>query len=207
MPLVSRKQSALYRRTVVDRSSRLFRERGFKDVSVNDVMNAVGLTHGGFYGNFQSKDALVAEACELAFAQGLETWKARIARNSDARAQRKDLVDGYLTVRSRDDPGAACPTAALVNDVAREPGDAPVRTSYVEGTEALLQILASTEGTGDPHLDRSAALADFATMMGAMLLSRATRGHRMSDDVLKAARDRLNSPASAAKRRAPRKRH
>jgi TetR/AcrR family transcriptional repressor of nem operon len=200
MPLVSREQTASYRRTILDASARLFRERGFKGVSVADLMGAAGLTHGGFYGHFDSKDALAAEACTLAFGESIEKWKRRIAGKPGAAAQRRALVDGYLTALSRNDPGNACPTAALVNDVAREARDSPVRAAYLDGTQALIEILNSMQQTGDAALDRREALADFATLVGAIVMSRATVGTALSDDILAAARDRLNEAPAAAVR-------
>ncbi len=204
MPLVSREQTAHYRRTVLEASARLFRERGFKGVSVADLMGAAGLTHGGFYGHFDSKDALAAEACRLAFDESVDKWKRRLAGKAgpagnagaasnkpSAAAQRRALVDGYLTPQSRNDPGRSCPAAALVNDVAREPRDSSVRAAYLAGTESLLEVLMSTQQTADAALDRSQALVDFATMVGAIVISRATAGHALSDEILAAARDRL----------------
>lgn len=200
MPRVSREQTAHYRRAVLEASARLFRERGFKGVSVADLMGAAGLTHGGFYGHFDSKDALAAEACALAFGEGVDKWKRRVAGKPDAAAQRRALVDGYLTPRSRNDPGSSCPTAALVNDVAREAHDSPVRAAYLAGTQSLLEILLSIQKTGDAALDRSQALADFATMVGAIVIARATAGNPLSDEILAAARDRLDSVLAAASR-------
>jgi TetR/AcrR family transcriptional repressor of nem operon len=194
MPLVSREQSAAYRRAVVEASARLFRERGFHGVSVADLMAAAGLTHGGFYGHFASKQALAAEACALAFGQGIDRWQRRMAGKPQPAARRKAIVDGYLSVRGRDQAGDACPTAALANDVARESGDSPVRAAYVAGLESLLEMLTATQDTGDPALDRRRALADLTTLVGAMVLARATAGNAISDDFLAAARARLTAP-------------
>jgi len=200
MPLVSREQTANYRRAVLEASSRLFRERGFKGVSVADLMGAAGLTHGGFYGHFDSKEALAAEACALAFGEGVDKWQRRVAGKPDAAAQRRAIIDGYLTPQSRNDPGRSCPTAALVNDVAREARDSPVRAAYRAGTESLLEILTATQQTGDAALDRRQALADLATMVGAIVMSRATGGNALSDEILAAARDRLDSQPAPATR-------
>ena len=78
MPRVSREQTDINRLAIEDASSRLFREQGIKAVSVADLMAAAGLTHGGFYGHFESKDALAAVACAKAFEQSAGRWEKRL---------------------------------------------------------------------------------------------------------------------------------
>lgn len=192
MSRVSKEQAQINRAAITTASSRLFRERGLNRVSVADLMAEVGLTHGGFYGHFASKDALAAEACGVAFEQALGTWTRRVA--AAPAVPRAALIEAYVSVQSRNSRGTTCPTAALAGDVAREPTDAAVRTVYVDGTEALLAILAATEDSGDAATDRRLAMADFATMVGALLLARATAGHALSNEVLAAARERLLAP-------------
>src|SRR5271170_2549103 len=120
MPRVSREQFISNRTAITEASARLLRERGIKGLSVSELMAAAGLTHGGFYGHFASKDALAAEACSLAFEHSAERWKNRVAGNADADSARAALVEGYLTPKSRSSPGTSCPAAALAGDVARE---------------------------------------------------------------------------------------
>jgi len=90
------------------------REHGINGVSVSGLMSAAGLTHGGFYGHFDSKDELAAAACARAFEQALMRWKRRVAGEADAAAALQALVEGYLSKRSRDSPGTSCPASALV---------------------------------------------------------------------------------------------
>jgi TetR/AcrR family transcriptional repressor of nem operon len=197
MPRVSRAQAATNREAITDASARLFKERGLKGVSVVDLMSAAGLTHGGFYVHFESKDALAGIACTRAFEQATERWHKRVAAKPDASAQRTAIIDGYLSSRSVQQLAEGCPTAALAVDVAREPAEAPIREAYVGGLEPMVDILASTENTGDSAGDRRAALSDYATMVGALLLARATGGHAMSGEILAAVRERLLPPAAA----------
>ncbi len=197
MPRVSRAQAESHREAITDVSARLFKEHGVKSVSVADLMGAAGLTHGGFYGHFESKDALAGVAVEHAFEQSAERWRKRLAAQPDAAARRAALVSPYFTPHSVRHVGAGCPAVALAADVAREPAGAPIRAAYVDGLESLLAILAATEGTGDAATDRQAALADYATMVGALMIARATSGTPTCDAVLAAARDRL-LPAAAA---------
>jgi TetR/AcrR family transcriptional repressor of nem operon len=200
MPRVSREQSEANRAAITAASARLFRERGIDGVSVADLMAAAGLTHGGFYGHFASKDALAAEACGAAFAHSVERWRKRVGDEDGAAAARAALVEGYLSAKSRGSPGTSCPAATLAGDVAREPSRAPVRAAYLDGIEHLVAILASVQPSG-PHArqrgaqpaQREGALADLASMVGALLLARATAEHAISDEFLAAARKRLLS--------------
>jgi len=206
MPRVSREQTERNLRAITEASSRLFRERGIDGVSVADLMSAAGLTHGGFYGHFESKDALAAEACRSAFERSVGRWRARVAEAPDPAAARALLVGRYLSAKSRGSPGISCPTAALVVDVAREPADSAVRAAFLDGNEALMSVLASVQGTGDAAVDRREALADFATMVGALVLARATSGHAISDEFLEAGRGRLVPTARALATPKPRTR-
>jgi TetR/AcrR family transcriptional repressor of nem operon len=191
MPRVSREQSDSNRIAIEEASARLFREQGLKGVSVSDLMAAVGLTHGGFYGHFESKDALAAVACTRAFAQSSERWKNRIAGKADRAAALSALVEGYLSPQSRNGVGTGCPIAALASDVAREPSGKPVREAYLAGVKNQLEVLLSIQGSGNAEVDRSQALAQLSTLVGALVLARATRGDSISDEFLAAARQQL----------------
>jgi len=191
MPRVSRAQARSHREAITDASARLFKEHGIKSVSVADLMGAAGLTHGGFYGHFESKDALAGIAVEHAFAQSVERWRQRVETPAAPTVHRAALVEAYLSAQSVRNAATGCPTVALAGDVAREPAQAPIRAAYAEGVEGLLRILASVEQAGSAEADRRAALVDYATMVGAALLARATAGTPLSAQVLAAARERL----------------
>jgi TetR/AcrR family transcriptional regulator, transcriptional repressor for nem operon len=203
VPRVSREVAEQSRADIIRAAARLFRERGLQNVSIDDLMGEAGLTRGGFYGHFQSKDELAAVACTSSFDDANLKWCARaVAADPDARTA---LVEGYLSTQGRTGRKAGCPIATLVNDVAREPGDAPVREAYVAGLEGLLAILVDAQATGDRASDRRAALADVATMIGAVLLAKAVDGHGLSQEVMIAARERLLEPvATPAVKRARR---
>jgi TetR/AcrR family transcriptional regulator, transcriptional repressor for nem operon len=168
-------------------SSRLFREQGLK-VSVNDVMGAVGLTHGGFYGHFRSKDHLVATACASAFAESVERWRARMAGAEDRDGARAALIDGYLTAEHR--ASAGCPISTLATDVAREDEGKPVHDVFCDGLERLIELLTSVQPVAGEEA-RARALAEISTLVGAMVLARASSGRALSEDILKAARQAL----------------
>jgi TetR/AcrR family transcriptional repressor of nem operon len=198
MPRVSRAEADHHRQAITDASARLFKERGLKAVSVADLMGAAGLTHGGFYGHFESKEALAVIAVERAFEQSLERWRKRAQAKGDQAVKRAALVASYLTTHARAHVGSSCPAVALAGDIAREPADAPLRAAYAHGLEGLLGVLASLEDSGTDAANRRAALADYATLVGALLLARATAGRPLSDELLEAARERLLGVARKA---------
>lgn len=201
MARVSKQQTEINRRTITEASSRLFRERGIKGVSVSDLMSAAGLTHGGFYGHFESKDALAAHVCRSAFERSAEKWRARAAASSGGDSAKAGLAERYLSVEACKNPGASCPAAALAIDMAREPVDAPVRAAFATGVEALMDVLASMQQKGDASTDRQQALADFATMLGALVLARATAGYPISNEFLAAGKQRIVTPPKPVSRR------
>jgi len=167
----SREETARTRRNAVDAASRLFRERGIESVSVGDVMTTLGMTAGGFYRHFESKEALAAEACTAAFA---ESGLAREpARSSEAMLRR------YLGKAHRDTPARGCPLPALASDMARQP--AAVRRAYTEGVrDAMMRIQQVAPGA-----DSKARVALLAGMVGALALARAVNDEKLSAAILR----------------------
>ncbi len=191
MPRVSRQQTERNREIILQVATRLFRERGLKGLSVAEVMSAAGLTHGGFYGHFESKEALAAQACQQAFAQSVQRWAERIAPTRDRKGARQALVENYLADSNRDLPGEGCPTVGFSGDVCREPADSPLRLAYREGVGALLDDYEGVMEQPQADERRKAALIEFTLMVGAITLARATEGDPLSDEILQAARDYL----------------
>ncbi|WP_033343229.1 TetR family transcriptional regulator [Catenuloplanes japonicus] len=169
MGRVSQAQAQENRKQIVRIAARLFRERGVAGVSVADVMAEAGLTHGGFYKHFASKEALVAEAVAQAFAQRADLL---------ATVPRDAFIAGYLSAAHRDAAGDGCPSAGFGGDLARAGQDAGARAEYARGVEMYADWL-----DGD--------LATLSTMVGAIILARATAGTDVSDRILATARDRL----------------
>ena len=190
MPRVSRKQSEANHDTICDAAARLFRERGVQGISVAEVMSAAGLTHGGFYGHFDSKEALAVQACSRAFEQAAARWEKRHAPFRKPSRARLATVDHHLSVSSRDAPGESCPVVGFAGDVAREPDDSPLREAYTDGLKTLLAEFTALTGGKEA---RRQALADFSMMIGALVLSRATRGDALSEELLEAARKTLHA--------------
>ena len=182
MGRVSQAQAQENRARVVAAAARLFREQG-TDVSVADVMKAVGLTHGGFYKQFASKEALVAEATAQAFSDIAAVRDQEDAAHDGRReAARQGLTDWYLSAEHRDHPAEGCPSAALSTDMARN-DDPDMRRAFAGGVREFADWLAM-EGEDD-------GLARLATMVGAVILARATRGTDLSDEILATVRQTL----------------
>lgn len=191
MPRVSKIQTQQNRETIEKVSSRLIRERGLS-VSVADLMNSANLTHGGFYGHFKSKDELNAIACANAFSESTERWKQRVTSCDNPQDARDLLINSYLSPLNDEEPYIQCPMATLCVDVARESTDKPVRESFHKGLEDLIGVLTSVQPDNDKEADaRETALAQIAAMVGALVLSQATKGYPVSEEILSAARDHL----------------
>lgn len=167
----SREETARTRRGAVGAASRLFRERGIESVSVGEVMATLGMTAGGFYRHFASKEALAAEACAAAFAE------SGLAR--DPGRSPEAMLRRYLGKAHRDAPAAGCPMPALASDMARQP--AAVRRAYTEGVrDAIARIRQLAPGTGSRK-----RLALLAGMVGALALARAVDDEALSAGILR----------------------
>jgi TetR/AcrR family transcriptional repressor of nem operon len=171
----SRKDTEKHRQQVIDGAATLLRERGVDGVNVGTLMAEAGLTHGGFYRHFASKDELVRLAVEKAVSDQ-QQWVATQTAEG--------LIDFYLSPAHRDDPGHGCTMGALGGDVARS-GDES-RAAFADSFERYLESFAERMGIG-----REEALVRYSTMVGALLIARATAGSPISDDVLSAARSAL----------------
>ena len=190
MPRASKAQTAKNHAAIEQVSSRLFREQGLR-VSVKDVMSAAGLTHGGFYGHFGSKDELAAQACTAAFSESVERWRKRIGGAKDRRSARTALIEAYLTAERRAAVGAGCPIAGLATDVAREPEGKPVKKAFRAGLEELIDMLAKVQSTRAAGTAHEEAVVQMATLVGALVLARATEGSELSEEFLSTTRRRL----------------
>jgi TetR/AcrR family transcriptional repressor of nem operon len=189
MPRASRADAAHHREAIVAESSRLFRERGFAGVSVADVTGAVGLTHGGFYKHFASKEALAAEASAEAFRQSVELGESIAAGSVNKSEQWRLVLDAYFSTVHRDASADGCPATALAADAAREPATSPIHDAYVAGLESFIDFFQRV-APGDAT--REETIVRYATMVGALTLARATHGDPLSDEIFEAVRKSLD---------------
>jgi TetR/AcrR family transcriptional repressor of nem operon len=184
---VTREQAQANRERVVEAAARLFRERGFEGVGVAELMKSVGLTHGGFYGQFGSKEELAAEACELAFERSVEKWQRALEKRPGAGAQA--IAATYLTRQHVDAPGNGCAAAALATDFARQ--SPQVRQVLDEGVNALVETLAAALPERTHKARRRHALGSFSAMVGAVVLGRAVADGELAEEILDAAREQV----------------
>ncbi|MEU5080405.1 MULTISPECIES: TetR/AcrR family transcriptional regulator [Streptomyces] len=184
MGRVSQAQALENRRRVVETASRLFRERG-THVSVADLMKAAGMTHGGFYKQFASKEALIDEATAHAFGELARHHTDGLDQHAGQRdAAQRALIDAYLSAEHRDSAADGCPVAALATDMARDGGESEARRVYTQGVGDFADWLGTKDQDGITRL---------CTMLGALVLSRATKGSPLSDEILSAARQALTA--------------
>jgi TetR/AcrR family transcriptional repressor of nem operon len=171
------KETAAKHELIVKEASRLFRERGFENVTVSEVMKAAGLTHGAFYAHFASKQELQ----EAAVAYGQEVSRDRAQSYGATKKGRRAYAERYLAVRHRDNPGYGCTMAALGPEVARSAPE--LKATFERGLE---EILAASGG------DREEAIFQTAALLGGVVLARAVKDPRLSDEILESVRQKLN---------------
>jgi len=175
------------RRAILSVAARIIRERGPDRIGVAEVMREAGLTHGGFYAHFASRDALVAEAIRIMFDGGRQKFTARIGTKTGPDAL-KAWIDSYVSRDHRDNPGGGCAMAALISDMARlEPA---ARAAFDEGIRGIASRLSA-------HLPASteehAVCSLMAEMAGAVALARAVSDPQLSDRILKTSRAALKA--------------
>jgi TetR/AcrR family transcriptional repressor of nem operon len=186
---VSREQVAENRRTIVGAASRLFRERGFEAVTVAEIMKEAGLTHGGFYGYFSSKDELIAEALAEALTQTTTGPVGDLATYAGA----------YLSRSLRDDLAHGCPTAALAAETIRQSDGA--RAEMTTGIKQQLERFTDVAPGRTTAEKRRTAIGMWAAMVGAMILARASEDPALSDEVLDQTRAWLDAHTKDGRRR------
>jgi TetR/AcrR family transcriptional repressor of nem operon len=173
----SREEAAQTRKRIVTSAAGEFRKNGIVATGLNDLMKAAGLTHGGFYKHFESKDQLIAEACAEAGRALAEKVAANNAKGS--------AVSSYLSARHRDNPADGCPLAALGPELAR--CDEKTRAVATAGFERLVGILAEQFGALPPEKARRRALVSASTMIGALAMARMVTDPELSAEILREA--------------------
>lgn len=181
---VSREQVALNRERIVETAARLFRQKGYDGIGVVDLMKSAGLTHGGFYGHFASKEELLAEATAHAFKTSVENWRDKAAAAPETAIA--SIGDSYLSVRHRDHPERGCSITSLGADIARL--GPKVRQALTEGAKGQIAVLEQLVPGADEAVKRREALATYAAMVGAIVLARAVDDEALSLEVLEAVR-------------------
>src|SRR5713226_5467995 len=177
---------------IVKIAARRFREEGLAGVGIAELMKEAGLTVGGFYKHFNSRDDLVAEAVSSAFG----TWK----RQKDATASGgppltyAKLIDDYLNEAHRDDPGTGCAYSALAEEISRS--DKRTRALASEQIRNDIQLIAGLLPGKNRRAARSRAILTFSALVGAMSLARAVSDQALSREILKTVAEVLKNSAS-----------
>jgi TetR/AcrR family transcriptional regulator, transcriptional repressor for nem operon len=170
---------------VLQIAAKALREKGPDGVSVAEVMQTAGLTHGGFYAHFLSKDAFLAETLTMIFAQAGERMK-KLLEGLPPRHALATYVDYYVSVAHRNDPGRGCPVAALSSDLPRQ--SRKFRAAFDAGTKILVDALAQRIAVAGIADAEALAAPTLSAMVGAVSLARAISDRQLSDDLLASAR-------------------
>ena len=178
----SKAEKAHSRERILAAAATQIREAGFDGVSIGALMKSVNLTHGGFYGHFESRDALIAVALEQALADGERA--SAVHTGARGAATVKSIVNSYLSPAHRDHPSTGCAIPSLAGEVSRAAPE--VRSIMVEQLDRSFETMAEALGSDDDG-DQFAVSA-WSMMIGAMMISRMQRDKTRADQILAMAR-------------------
>jgi len=181
---------------IVRKASVRLREKGAHGIGVADLMKEAGLTHGGFYAHFDSREALLIEAFAYAMDRSMEYWRKTTAETSPEKRLAL-IVDSYLNASHRDDPGRGCAVPTLGADIVRE--SPKTRKAFAAKLEQMIDMIAEQMIDLPPKAARKQAAVTLATMMGTLVLSRIAGSGEFSDDILSAGREAVLARATQAK--------
>src|SRR5882757_1744773 len=182
---------------IVKKASVRLREKGAHGIGVADLMKEAGLTHGGFYAHFDSRETLVIEAFAYAMERSTERWR-KLAEQSAPAKRLATIVESYLTPVHRDDPGHGCAVPTLGAEIARE--SPKTRKAFAAKLEQMIDMMADQILDVPRKAARKQAMATLATMMGTLVLSRIAGSSEFSAEILSAGRDAVLDRATPRKR-------
>jgi TetR/AcrR family transcriptional regulator, transcriptional repressor for nem operon len=181
---------------IVKKASVRLREKGAHGIGVADLMKEAGLTHGGFYAHFDSREALVIEAFGYAMDRSTERWR-KIAETTPPDKRLATIVETYLNPVHRDDPGHGCAVPSLGAEIARE--SPKTRRAFAAKLEQMIDTMADQIPDVPRKTARRRAIAALATMMGTLVLARVAGSGEFSEEVLGAGREAVLGRVAAAK--------
>jgi TetR/AcrR family transcriptional repressor of nem operon len=191
---------------IVKKASVRLREKGAHGIGVADLMKEAGLTHGGFYAHFDSREALVIEAFAYAMERSTERWR-KLAEQAAPEKRLATIVESYLTPGHRDDPGHGCAVPTLGAEIARE--SPKTRKAFAAKLEQMIDVMAEQVPDVPRKAARKQAMAVLATMMGTLVMARVAGNGEFSAEILGAGRDavlgRAAKPKRVAKKSSPKK--
>ena len=183
----SRAEKAKSHDRILDIAAARIREAGLDAINLTELMQAAGLTHGGFYRHFTSRGDLIGQALARAFADG-EAHSAAATGDHTLRSK----INSYLSRSHRDEPARGCAIAALAGDIARADTDA--RALLADRLEASAGEIGGAL-SAESATARREALAIMSTLVGALTLSRAVSDPAFSNEILQSARESILSRA------------
>jgi TetR/AcrR family transcriptional regulator, transcriptional repressor for nem operon len=187
---------------IVKKASVRLREKGAHGIGVADLMKEAGLTHGGFYAHFDSRESLVVEAFAYAMDRSTERWR-KVAEQTPPDKRLATIVENYLTPVHRDDPGNGCAVPALGAEIARE--SLKTRKAFAAKLEQMIDMMADQVPDVPRKAARKQAMATLATMIGTLVLSRIAGTGEFSGEILGAGREAVLGRAAAGKKPAVKK--
>jgi TetR/AcrR family transcriptional repressor of nem operon len=187
---------------IVKRASVRLREKGAHGVGVADLMKDAGLTHGGFYAHFDSREALVIEAFAYAMDRSTERWR-KLSEQTPPDKRFAAVVNAYLSAVHRDDPGHGCAVPSLGAEIARE--SPKTRKAFAAKLEQMIGMLAEQIPGLPPKAARKQAMAALGTMMGTLVMARIAGNGELSDEILAAGREAVLGRATPASKRVAKK--
>ena len=186
---------------IVRKASVRLREKGAHGIGVADLMKEAGLTHGGFYAHFDSREALVIEAFNYAMDRSTDRWR-RMAEQTPPEKRFASIVETYLTALHRDDPGHGCAVPTLGPEIARE--GAKARKAYAAKLDEMIEMMAEQLPELPRKVARRRAMAALSTMAGALVLARIAGTGEFSEEILDSGREaalaQAGQPAAKARR-------
>jgi TetR/AcrR family transcriptional repressor of nem operon len=192
----SREHKAETHARIVKNASVKLRQKGAHGIGVADLMKDAGLTHGGFYAHFESREALVVEAFAYAMDRSIERWRAK-AEQMLPEKRLTAIVDSYLTPVHRDDPGHGCALPSLGAEVARE--SPKTRRAFAAKLEQMIDMIADQISDVPRKEARKQAMASLATMAGTLVLARVAGTGELSSEIMASGREAVLDRAPPAK--------
>jgi TetR/AcrR family transcriptional repressor of nem operon len=181
---VTKEKAAENRERILKAASRLIRERGISGAGVDALTAAAGMTHGSLYSQFGSKERLIEDAVGYAIAASGKTTAGTATLDR--------YISGYLASEHRDQPGKGCPLAALACEMPRQ--SSAVRNTFTAGLRGMIRQVSGRMDTGLKQRQRDEkALATVASLVGALVLARAVNDRKLSDDIMRATKTRLDN--------------
>jgi TetR/AcrR family transcriptional regulator, transcriptional repressor for nem operon len=193
---VSREKALENREQIIETAARLLRKHGFDGIGVADIMKAAGLTHGGFYRNFASKDDLAVKASERAIADTQAVLKNGLAQRPQDPF--RELIERYVSSAHRDDPGSGCILPALAADAARR-DDPALRAVFITAIQYYLDQIAKLSSAPPGATGSRHPAAILSEMVGAVILSRVIAEDPLAESLIAAVVADLAGPCPEGK--------